>query len=128
MNDRIKEWLKKADADFATASREIRVADDSNFDAVCFHCQQCIEKLMKAALLKAGSEAPKVHDLAFLANMLHQNGVSLEASEQELRLLSQSAVVFRYPGESATLDDAKEVLGICERLRSRLLTILKATR
>ena len=38
------EWVEKAEGDFATASREIRVRKAPNFDAVCFHAQQCAEK------------------------------------------------------------------------------------
>ena len=46
MNDTVKEWLEKADRDYATAARELKVEDNPNYDAVCFHAQQCIEKLM----------------------------------------------------------------------------------
>ena len=48
-----------------------------------------------------------------------------ETAGRELRLLSQSAVVFRYPGENATAEDAKEVLAICKRLRAALLHVLQ---
>jgi HEPN domain-containing protein len=49
MNATVKEWVQKADKDFATARRELQVQEDPNFDAVCFHAQQCIEKLRKRA-------------------------------------------------------------------------------
>lgn len=48
MNATIKEWVDKATGDYHTASRELQVSHEPNFDAVCFHAQQCIEKLMKA--------------------------------------------------------------------------------
>lgn len=35
MNDTTREWFTKADADFRTAQRELRAADDPNLDAVC---------------------------------------------------------------------------------------------
>jgi len=44
------EWVAKAEGDFATASREIRVRKSPNYDAVCFHAQQCAEKYIKALL------------------------------------------------------------------------------
>jgi HEPN domain-containing protein len=44
------EWVEKAEGDFATAKREIRVRKTPNFDAVCFHAQQCAEKYLKALL------------------------------------------------------------------------------
>jgi HEPN domain-containing protein len=47
------EWVEKAEWDFATANREIRVRKSPNFDAVCFHAQQCAEKYLKALLQEA---------------------------------------------------------------------------
>ena len=39
MNETVKEWVGKAQADFATAGRELRAEASPNFDAVCFHPQ-----------------------------------------------------------------------------------------
>jgi len=50
MNPLTVEWIDKASADLATAGREMRARKDPNYDAVCFHAQQCAEKLLKAAL------------------------------------------------------------------------------
>ena len=47
MNDTVKEWIQKAEKDYATATRELAALEQPNYDAVCFHAQQCIEKLMK---------------------------------------------------------------------------------
>ena len=44
MNEVIREWIEKAEGDFATANREMMVKDKPNYDAVCFHAQQCIDK------------------------------------------------------------------------------------
>jgi HEPN domain-containing protein len=41
------EWLVKADADYVTANRELRARKMPNYDAACFHAQQCVEKLLK---------------------------------------------------------------------------------
>ncbi len=54
MNATVKEWVDKAEKDFATARRELQVQEDPNFDAVCFHAQQSIEKLMKGLLIHLG--------------------------------------------------------------------------
>jgi HEPN domain-containing protein len=45
MNDVVQEWVSKAEGDYRTANREFAVTDEPNFDAVCYHAQQCIEKL-----------------------------------------------------------------------------------
>jgi HEPN domain-containing protein len=58
-----QEWANKAEGDFATASRELRSRKSPNYDAVCFHAQQCLEKYLKARLQEAGIVFPKTHDL-----------------------------------------------------------------
>ena len=50
MNPLVKEWMRKAEADLQTAKRESRVRKNPNYDAVCFHSQQAVEKLFKAKL------------------------------------------------------------------------------
>jgi HEPN domain-containing protein len=48
MNGTVKEWIAKAEGDYATAARELRAIESPNYDAACFHAEQCAEKLMKA--------------------------------------------------------------------------------
>ena len=50
MNPLTLEWIEKAEGDFGTAQRELSAAAPRNYDAVCFHAQQCAEKYLKAAL------------------------------------------------------------------------------
>jgi hypothetical protein len=62
-SETVKEWLAKAEGDFAVACREIRARKSPNYDAVCFHAQQCVEKLMKGLLIHLGVTPPKTHML-----------------------------------------------------------------
>ena len=66
MSDLSAEWIDKAEADFSTATRENRVRKAPNYDAVCFHAQQCIEKYLKAILVRHRKAFSKTHDLEFL--------------------------------------------------------------
>jgi HEPN domain-containing protein len=43
--------VTKAEGDFLTAGRELRARKSPNYDAVCFHAQQCAEKYLKAKRL-----------------------------------------------------------------------------
>jgi hypothetical protein len=47
-----QEWIEKAEGDFRTARRELQAKRLPNYDAVCFHAQQCAEKYLKARLCK----------------------------------------------------------------------------
>ena len=70
MNQTVREWRDKAQADFATARRELDATESPNYDAVCFHAQQSVEKLMRGLLIHLGAEAPRTHDLAYLDSLL----------------------------------------------------------
>ena len=117
MNKVVKEWRDKAEGDYATAQRELKAQQNPNYDAVCFHAQQCIEKLMKAALIQRQIVPPKTHDLFLLDKLLRPVCTDWQTAVDELRFLTRAAVDFRYPGESADREEAEEALEICSTLR-----------
>ncbi len=62
MTEIVKEWVRKAEEDFCVARRELRARKNPSYDAVCFHAQQSVEKLMKGLLIQRGKVPPKTHD------------------------------------------------------------------
>ena len=47
MKKLVAEWVKKAEGDAGTAKREAKVKEAAtNWDAVCFHAQQAVEKYL----------------------------------------------------------------------------------
>jgi HEPN domain-containing protein len=124
MSELVDEWILKADADYATACREMSADKDANFDAVCFHSQQCIEKLMKALLIKNGVTPPKTHDLFQLNLLLSPVCKKWSCRAEDLRYLTRASVDFRYPGEFADKDEAAEAVEICSWLRTTLHNLL----
>ncbi len=127
MNEVVREWVDKAEGDFATAEREFVVQSAPNYDAVCYHAQQCAEKLLKALLILTGTTPPKTHDLVTLSRLLAPLRADWAWSEEELRLLTQAAIVFRYPGESADEEEAVATMNVCRRVRQKLLAMLDAS-
>ena len=125
MNRTIQEWIDKGEADYLTAGREIAVAEGPNFDAVCFHAEQCIEKLMKALLIRHGVVPPKTHDLVQLSKRLSLVCHDWSWAIEDLRFLTRAAVDFRYPGESGDAEEATEAFDICTGLREKLLRLLR---
>jgi len=126
MNGTVEEWIAKAEGDYATASRELQAAVSPNFDAVCFHAQQCVEKLMKALLIHLAVVPPKTHDLLSLDRVLAPACKDWSWPSEELRLLSQAAISFRYPGESAIKEEAVQSHEIASRIRFKLRSLLGA--
>jgi HEPN domain-containing protein len=124
MNEVIKEWIAKSEGDFQTAERELSVTINPNYDAVCFHAQQCIEKLMNALVIARDIVPPKTHDLAELYRVLSSSGSPWDVSMEDLHFLTRAAVEFRYPGESADREEAEGAFAICARLRNILMPSL----
>ena len=110
MNPLTAEWIEKASADLATAGREMRARKDPNYDAVCFHAQQCVEKLLKAALTETGRDFSRTHDLNYLLDLIVPMQQLWEAFRSSFQELVAYAVEYRYPGESATKEMAQTAL------------------
>ena len=127
MNATVREWVAKAEGDYATAERELHPAGTPNLDAVCFHAEQCIEKLMKALLIDRGVTPPRSHDLVALDRLLRSGCPDWSWPVEELRLLTRAAVDFRYPGESAGRDEAAEAFDIATRVRTKLRSLLQSS-
>ena len=120
MQPDVAEWIAKAEADWATAQREFRVRRRTNFDAVCFHAQQCVEKHLKARLIMAGISFPKTHDLVALLALVQKAEPLWQPWKEHLAKLTHYAVTVRYPGEFAEHADAAEALNIARLLRAEI--------
>jgi HEPN domain-containing protein len=112
-----QEWVDKAEGDFATASREIRARRAPNYDAVCFHAQQCVEKYLKARLQEAGIAFPKTHNLTALLDLVLPVEPSWASWRPDLRALTNLAVDSRYPGFTATREVARDTMRHCHNVR-----------
>lgn len=126
MNETVREWLSKAADDYRVARREFDADPDPSYDAACFHAQQSVEKLMKAALVSAQVLAPRTHDLITLSRLVTSSYPGWGWDEADLKWLSLAAAQYRYPGESADRDDAERALSVCTALRKRLLEVIAA--
>jgi len=124
MNDAVREWVAKAEGDFE-AARELAAARQPKHDAICFHAQQCVEKLLKAVLVQVGIAPPHTHDLLKLHKLVGAALPAWKCETKELRFLTRGSVAFRYPGESATSAHSSAALSICTRLRERLLKLIE---
>jgi HEPN domain-containing protein len=118
MNPAVDEWVSKAEGDFATAGRELRARTKPNYDAVCFHCQQCVEKYLKAVLQANNIRIPKIHYLLELLALILKFDTSYEFLRADLDTLEDYAVHFRYPGEFAEKDQAQSAYQAAKVIRA----------
>lgn len=119
------EWIKKAEADWRTMLRESDVLDEPNFDAICFHAQQCIEKYLKARLFDATISFGKTHDLLNLLDSLKPVEPQFKMLHKALSELSVFSVAYRYPGFNASKEQAQRSVEHCTSIRSTLRNSFK---
>lgn len=111
------EWVNKAEGDFVMMEREARARRNRNYDGICFHAQQCVEKYLKARLAEAGLSFVKTHDLTALLDQVLALQPEWEQYRTDLAYLSDFAVAYRYPGESAGQDEALDARRRCRSFR-----------
>jgi len=124
MNGQIKEWIAKADGDFTSALREYRARKNPNYDSACFHAQQCVEKYLKAVLIKNRISFSKGHDLEILLDRCLAVYPLWEPLRDDMQLLTQYAVQFRYPGESADKGEACKAVAAMKRSLADIQRVL----
>jgi len=111
------EWIEKAEGDWDEAQRAYRARKKPNYDAACFHVQQCVEKYLKARLNETGIVFDKTHNLSDLLDDLLPIEPSWTPLRPVLRPLTKYAILYRYPGYNATKIEAKTVLKDCREVR-----------
>jgi HEPN domain-containing protein len=104
--------------------RQLEKSAEPVHDLVCFHCQQLVEKYLKALLEESGLVVPRTHDLEWLLSLLPSAHPILSKMKRGLQFLSRHAVDTRYPGENATQRQADAALRWAERARQECRTLL----
>jgi HEPN domain-containing protein len=106
----VKEWLEMAVEDLDVAGRLLQ-GDHPRPHSASFHCQQAVEKALKAFLEFRETRPPKTHVLGELLDVAE----TLDSDFSQLRdaqWLTHFAVGARYPGfePRPTVDRAQEAL------------------
>jgi HEPN domain-containing protein len=90
----VREWLRKA-----RHMAEAGLAQSPPItDAAAFHCQQAVEKYVKAYLVFRGEAFELIHDLEALMDQCVRLDPAWEALRDAVEPLTAYAVRFRYPG------------------------------
>jgi HEPN domain-containing protein len=117
MKPATREWVDKAEADYAAALLLRRSRKRHTRDIVCFHLQQCVEKYLKARLAEAAIPFPRIHDLERLLDLAAAAEPLWLALRPSMAKISDYAVEIRYPGRGATAAETQMLLRTTTRLR-----------
>ncbi|MFC0876869.1 HEPN domain-containing protein [Saccharicrinis sp. FJH2] len=92
----MNQWLTKAEEDLFVVEKltENEIIATSS---VCFHCQQAVEKFLKAFLIAKGIDTKKTHNIEYLLSECSDfDGDFVDIDPKEL---SDFGVDARYPGD-----------------------------
>ncbi len=92
----VRLWVEKADHDLGTATLT-HSHIPAYKDTICFHCQQAIEKYLKAYLVFLGVEFRPVHDLIYLLDLASTSGQFSSDFYDMASRVDGYAVQIRYP-------------------------------
>jgi HEPN domain-containing protein len=120
----LEKWVARAEADYEAALDLARRRKHPLPAEVCFHCQQCAEKYLKAFLVARGVPFPRIHDLIALKNLCVVHEGAFELIHDLLDSLSGYDVAVRYPGEVATPEDARDAVRAMRKVRRFVRAVL----
>ena len=126
MDDYLKNWITKADNDLKAAEHELdRAESEILADIVCFHCQQAVEKYLKAYLITRKAEFGKTHNLEYLLELCAKSNPAFISLE--LGNLSFYAVEIRYPDEFylPALEEAQKSFKLACKIKDFILALIK---
>ena len=126
ISDAVEEWLAKAESDWEAV--EILSANENcPKETVCFHCQQYVEKLLKALLTLHSVEAPRTHDLKRLIQLAVRYASELSGLADSSDRLSEHAIRSRYPGNWRQIGDSemREMMKLSKEFAAIILPLVK---
>lgn len=120
----IKQWVIKGDHDLGTA-KITYLHIPEYLDTVTFHCQQAVEKYLKAYLIFQSTTFRFSHDLVYLLDLITQNDSDFEEYYDTVSELQGYAVEIRYPNETIYLSNEKVEKAMSIAKTVRQLVVLK---
>jgi len=130
MKRQVEDWTKLADKDLYAA--EILIENEFPLtNIVAFHCQQTIEKYLKAYLIEKNIPVIRTHDLVRLNGMIKEVD-DLGIDEEKLMTINEIYIETRYPGELGLMPDgmpseiqAKEFIEYAKEIKKIITKKLK---
>lgn len=113
----VAEWVRKAEGDFVAAEHLLRLRKNPQPAMVCYHCQQCAEKYLKAYLLRHNVPFERTHALEDLNKECEKVDGSFQFISDWLKFLSPYANETRYPGREFSVKEAREAVATMKQVR-----------
>lgn len=119
------QWIEKAEHDLIAASILLE-ANPGILDIACFHCQQAIEKYLKAFLIYNSLDFIFTHNLDYLLQQC--SAFDKVFIDMDLKNINVYAVRARYPHDYILPDylEAKEYFEIANNVKELVLSRIQS--
>lgn len=124
-----KEWVTFAQLDLQSAQV---LLNERIFNEVCFHSQQCVEKVLKACLVSQGTNVPRTHRLIDILQETLERYTHLDKFLNDCLILDQYYIPTRYPDAVIGIkpsglpsqEDAEEAVRIAQTIFSEVQQLI----
>jgi HEPN domain-containing protein len=127
LRELVLQWLDKAALDFE-AAEQLSTQGGRFREVVAFHCQQAVEKYLKALLVRRQVEFPKTHDIAKVLDRVATTvDANIAASLRDADALTPFGVEARYPSDAPEVLPGGEIeaLSMARVVRDAVMTSLQ---
>lgn len=118
---RYYDWLNRAGEDIQCAGHLIK--DDNCYNGVAFHCQQCIEKALKAYILIKSDILVDGHNLSWLCKRAMKYDKGFAQWLDESASLNKCYIETRYPADIPLNLNYEQVRGYSKMARDMYIFI-----
>lgn len=123
--DIAKEWINMSLIDFDSAVFLLNM-EPKPLEIICYHSQQCVEKLLKGFIALNGGEILKTHDLVTLNKICIGCNTSFTEINNECIELTDYSVQIRYPFHIDLVDeDAISAIDNAKKVFDFLRAVIK---
>ncbi|MFC1713403.1 HEPN domain-containing protein, partial [Candidatus Poribacteria bacterium] len=121
----VGEWLQRAKNDLLSAQILLQ-HDPPVLETACFHCQQTVEKALKAFLVWKQIPFEKVHSVVYLLDLCEVQEPGFTSLRDRAEALAPYAVEIRYPGQTVDISQeaAREAVVIAEAVWDFVLNLI----
>jgi HEPN domain-containing protein len=116
-------WLRRSEQDIRAAETDL-TAHPPLLSDTAFHCQQSIEKALKAFLVWHDVPFRRTHDLAEIGQQCISIDASLEPLCRRAEPLTVYAWTFRYPGDD--VEPTREEVDVALSIAREAIEVIRA--
>jgi len=122
-NLNVAKWIKFAQTDFDHVIKTVETHHPIPVEIMCYHCEQSIEKILKAFMIAKGGTLTKTHDLDVLLERCKQHSPDFDIFDDACERITTYTTPSRYPSDiELTESDMRQAI----KDASKILEFTKA--